>query len=617
MPQLPSLGEAVTAARRTLWRFPTVLLAGAAAALATMLQADEVGPEALRLRLLATATLALPLLTALTLFGERVRTAEGEGTPGTTTDPGEHRRLRLALRFFQVAAVLILAAFYLGWPSWSIPVRVGRYWQLSAAFHLLVAVLPLAGRPLGHAFWQFNRELLVRFLLGAATAATVWAGLSLALAAVDQLFGVDVPETGYFRLWAVMAFVLATWVFLAGVPEDPAALEARRDYPPDVRVFAQYTLVPLVSVYLVILTLYLGKVVVTWDWPSGWIGWLVSGVAAAGILALLLTWPAAADPAQRWVATFARQFWIAILPSVAMLWMALYQRVAQYGVTERRYFLMALSLWLAALAVYYALTHSRNIRVIPWSLCTLGVVTLTGPWSAYAVSKASQLGRLEGLLDANGMLAEGRLRPPTRDVSSSDRNEISAVLRYLAETHGTTALARWMDDSTAVRAQLGPPVSENRGVDAAARRITAVMGLAYVTRGGATRFGESFAFTAREAPRPLAGYDWLVPIRSSRRAAPPGSDTGLTAVAAESTNTIRLLNQGQLVLEVRLDSMLRRLLATPGQRRRLVPQSLLIATAENDRARAAAYLTNVAGADSAGTPTVSGMSGDLLVKVKR
>ena len=41
-------------------------------------------------------------------------------------------------------------------------------------------------------------------------------------------------------------------------------------------MFAQYTLVPLVSMYLVILTLYFGKVVVTWDWPQGWIGYLVS-----------------------------------------------------------------------------------------------------------------------------------------------------------------------------------------------------------------------------------------------------------------------------------------------------------------------------------------------------
>ena len=45
--------------------------------------------------------------------------------------------------------------------------------------------------------------------------------------------------------------------------------------------------------------------------------------------------------------------------------LAIWKRVDQYGITERRYFLIVLSLWLAGIAVYYTVRRSRSIAVIP------------------------------------------------------------------------------------------------------------------------------------------------------------------------------------------------------------------------------------------------------------
>ena len=294
--ELPSLGAVLDVALATAKRFPLTLAAAFLAATSAILNFEDLGPDALHDRLLAAATLGLPLLTALTLLAERFPRRLGA---------------RAAIWLLGIAA---LAGVYLAWPGWSHQLRFARYAQLTVAFHLSAAFLPFVGRDRPNAFWQYNRTLFVRALAALASSATLWAGLSLALAAVHTLFNVDVPEEGYFRLLAVMAFVVATWFFLGGVPRDLDALEEQREYPPALRVFAQYTLVPLVAVYLVILTLYLGKVVVTWDWPSGWIGWLVSGVATAGVLALLLVHPIADQPDQKWVRTFARDFWVAMLP---------------------------------------------------------------------------------------------------------------------------------------------------------------------------------------------------------------------------------------------------------------------------------------------------------------
>jgi uncharacterized membrane protein YbaN (DUF454 family) len=590
--ELPSLGAVLDVALATAKRFPLVLAAAFLAATSAILAFEDIGPDALHDRLLAAATLGLPLLTALTLFGERFAQRLG------------------ARALVWLVGVAALAGVYLAWPGWSDELRFARYAQLTVAFHLSAAFLPFVGRDRPNAFWQYNRTLFVRALAAGASSATLWAGLALALAAIHTLFNVDVPEQGYFRLWAVMAFVVATWFFLGGVPRDLDALEEQREYPPVLRVFAQYTLVPLVAVYLVILTLYLGKVVVTWDWPSGWIGWLVSGVATAGVLALLLVHPIADQPDQKWVRTFARDFWVAMLPAVVMLWLALYQRIHQYGVTEPRYFLLALSVWLFAVAAYYTLTRSGRIRAIPASLCVVALLTFAGPWSAYSVSARSQAGRLRGLLERNGVLVGGRLQRPAKPVPADDLGEISAVARYLVRTHGVSRLAPLLGDSLVRRVGGG----RGRG-EAQVRIVVQALGVEYERSLGGEGRDSDFSFAAGvRGALPAAGYDVLLHVR-----APDDTTTGadeLTAVLVPASRTVRLARGRETLLVLPLDSLLarvRRLRATATSAADL-PATVMSVQAENARVAAVLYVERVNGRFERTGVKVVGVRGVVLLR---
>jgi hypothetical protein len=494
-------------------------------------------------------------------------------------------------------------------------VRFARYVQLGVAFHLLVAFLPFAGHDRPNAFWQYNRALFIRFLWAAASSATLWLGLSLALVAVDKLFGVDVPPEGYGRLCFVIAFVFNTWFFLGGVPTDLDALDARQDYPAALRVFAQYTLLPLVSVYLVILTLYFGKVVVTWDWPSGWIGNLVSGVAGAGILTLLLVHPLVERADQRWIAVFARDFWLGVLPAVVMLWLALYQRVHQYGLTEPRYYLLGLSLWLGAIAAYYVVTRSRSIRVVPVSLCLVALVTFAGPWGAFSVSERSQLGRLRGLLGRHGMLAEGRIRPATGSIPPADQREISAIVRYLVETHGPARLVPLLGDSLARRAGIVAARGGGTGEERV-RRVVEALGVPYVGRRGRPEGrATAFSYHSTEGAVPLGGYDLLIRIRVDTLAA---RDTGLVAILASDPPSIRVMRGGGTLLVIPIEAMLVRARRALGSRRGgTLPAAALSAGAENDRIRATLYLWRVGGQLAGDSLIVGTVVGEVLLKLKR
>jgi len=586
----------VEAAVATLRRFPLVLLCAAAAVLAAILISEDLGSALLRDRLLAAATLGLPLLTAATLLGERWRSAAA--------------RIGLA-----VVALALLAAVHLSWNGWTERIRAIRYVQLSATFHLLVAFLPFAGRGRPRAFWQYNRVLFTRMVVAAVSSGTLFLGLALALAALNKLFGVDLPHTAYFRLWALCGFVFTTWFFLGGVPADLDALEDSGEYPAILRVFAQYTLVPLVTVYLVILTLYFCKVVVSWDWPSGWIGYLVSGVAVAGIFALLLVQPLAERSDQQWIAGFARAFWLGMLPAVAMLWLAVYQRIHQYGVTEARYFLLVLSVWLGAVAVWYGATRSRRIQVIPTSLCLLGALSFAGPWGAYAVSRRSQVARVRELLAAHGVLAGGRVRRAAADFPPADRKALSGAVRYLAETHGSRALAPLLGDSFTAKVVV-PAERSQSDPDERARAIVNALGVGYVNRWEApAASGAWFSFSAAaEDAIPVAGYDYMLRIRNDT--APPAvRDTVPLARFVRAARAIRITRGDRALLDVPLDSLLRVLSAGPAIAT-FPPSAMRVRTAAPG-AEAVALLRLVNGYAGSAGKDVRAVEGTVLLKLPR
>jgi len=584
---LPTLGVVVTAANRAGRRFPLLLACAFLAATAGILLVNSSEDEPY-VRLLAAATLGLPLLFALTLTSER-RFA-----------PGDRRRWVL-----QGAGVFVLALFWVLWPRWPEPVQIARYVELSVSFHLLAAFLPYAGVDEQNGFWHYNKALFIRFLMAGLFAAVLYGGLAVALAALDKLLGVDVPNEAYGRLWMVMAFVFTTWFFLGGAPDDLAALEQQRDVPAALRVFAQYVLVPIVVIYLVILTLYLGKVLIERQWPSGWIGYLVSSVATIGILAWLLVRPLE-DTEQRWVRTYTRGFYVAILPAIVMLWLAIGKRVAQYGVTERRYFMIVLSLWWAGIAIYYTLGKSRNIKVIPATLCVLGLVTFLGPWGAYRVSLASQRGRLDRLV------AQYALRPSAvaHEVPFDDRKEIAATLRYLLER----------GDGKAIAARFGgSAVPTPANVEPRVRSIMASLGVAYVNQWQRSEGMETLSLTSEfdKTPIRIAGYTYVLHLSPQSMGDSVEIEPGTFISYRKEQNAFRVTTNGRSVFDISLQPLLDRAVAYRRQRDdSRVPISVLRAEAAAGSAAGELYLTYFFASKQAGQWAMTAFAGELFLRLR-
>lgn len=516
--RFPSIGNAIEQATATTRRFPWTIVA---ALIATWALIHEIGgPERIwHLRLFAIAVIGLSTLTAVTTAAERAGVAAG-------------RR-----RALEVIVALALAALYGAAVRWPSSQALLRFAQLLVASHLLVAVLPYAPRGATQGFWQFNRFLFIRFLLATLYALVLWVGLAIALAALNKLLGVSVSSDAYGDLWAVLAFLFHPWFLLSGVPRDYPALDALEDYPTGIKIFTQFVLIPLVSVYLAILLLYFGRIVVTQTWPSGWIGYLVSSVSVIGVLALLLVHPIRDRPDARWVNGYGRWFFVALVPPLVMLLMAVGKRIGQYGVTEPRYFLLVLGLWGLGVALAYAVSASRNIKAIPMSLAVLVLLTAFGPWGAYQVSRTSQLRRLDAIVTRVGMGRVGTITRATQSVSVIDRQEIGAIIEYLYTRQGAGALTR----------ALGVPVdTQPRAAYGSLGTVPEIvmnqLGLEYV-RPGERVDGETFGFNV---PQPslveVAGFDRFQSLSLWPRARVPIPGDSLVLVADSSVSSVAVVH---------------------------------------------------------------------------
>jgi len=356
----------------------------------------------------------------------------------------ESRDLRRTGRVALLLLALVLGlVFYFTQPELSGP-RFIYILVLGLALHWLIAVIPYAQPASGpNGFWDYNRKLFLRALQTVLYTLTLYLGATLALLAIERLFGVEVHNRVYEDVWWFLAGIFSTIFFLAGFPRVFARPESIDDYPRGLKVFTQFVLLPLVTIYLAILYAYLFKIIFTAHWPSGWVSWLVLGFAVAGIFALLLIYPLRKESANLWINSYSRFFYLALFPLVVLLWIAIWKRIESHGITELRYYVLVLGIWLAAMACYFVFSARKDIRVIPASLCLLALLSLWGPWSAPAISLAAQRGRLREILEKDGLFAGGKVQPAKADPPLEDRKAISSITDYLIDMHGYRVFQPW------------------------------------------------------------------------------------------------------------------------------------------------------------------------------
>lgn len=300
--------------------------------------------------------------------------------------------------------------------------------------HLLVAVAPfVSSNQKEENFWEYNKNLFVYFVLAAMFSLVLTGGILLAYLALENLFGFTIKEKWYlYTFWFTAGFG-STFIFLSFCKKLSHLETINAQFPTSLKVFTQFILIPLLTIYGVILYFYGLKILFAWNLPQGWVSYMIMAYSLVGILAYLLVYPLGKSTENNWVKFFLKIFFYSLLPLLVLLFVAIFTRVLEYGVTENRYYVVMIALWLSVISLYFVIKNQPSIRWIPITLLGFALFSIWMPiFNVFQFSIYSQKRALVSILEKNKMIYNGIIDLQAA-VSYKDAMEISEKMVYLVK----------------------------------------------------------------------------------------------------------------------------------------------------------------------------------------
>ncbi|MPR34121.1 DUF4153 domain-containing protein [Salmonirosea aquatica] len=417
--RIPSLKTLTYGIEQVVRRFPLVVLVAALKAylLYRLISLPDhfAFARPMYIRPLLVVFVALPLLLSLHLVAERRKWSRlwlAAGALGLLA--------LLVAYFFTISPVPIQRDYY-------------RFGMFLVSAHLVVSFAPFVGYDEPNGFWRFNKTMLLQFLTATLYAGTLYIGVLVAVETVRFLFSFDFSYKVELYLLVFIGGFLHSLFFLNGFPAHLENLEAQKGYSAGVKLFTQYVLLPLEVVYLLILYVYTAKILVQWQLPQGGVAYLVMAFSVAGIFALLLLYPIRDSAEERWIRIFTNRFHLALFPLIVLLGVAIFRRISEYGVTENRYLVAALAVWLTGLTLYFLISKKDDIRWIPLSLCVASFLLAVGPWSIFSYSRQNQAKRFGGLLEKYKLLDSSGKLTGKATLPADDYDRLISGIRYFRD----------------------------------------------------------------------------------------------------------------------------------------------------------------------------------------
>ncbi len=401
--------------KRSVQRFPVTLgITALFMVVAIMLNhAGYTGDNTKQLeRLIFALAIGIPMSAAATLAIERFNLSG----------------IKMAL--VHVGAIVMTGIYYLTIPAETNVYFGMRFMALWSILFLAFLTVPYFYKREGLS--RYVLYLVGRFFLTVFFAGAIFGGIAMMIFTIDELFSVSWPDEIYMDLFIVISSAFAVTHFLGSVPEMDQEIDVI-DYSKIFKSLFLFIVLPIVSVYTIILYAYFVKMLFNFRLPEGIIGNLVLWYALVSVITLFFVRDLRSEVA--WLSRFMRIYIPLMIIPLIMLFIAIGIRINAYGLTMPRYFVVALAIFSTISLFIMWLKKSDTAVVTAILLMAFISLTFFGPLSGYSMTLMDQSNRLESLLNQNNMIdSNGKIIPNT-SLGEAKEKLISEKIDFLLDAY--------------------------------------------------------------------------------------------------------------------------------------------------------------------------------------
>lgn len=402
-------------------RFPLSLMATLVASVCIMMLSRDSRDSEFTIKVLSTAALAFPSLMAARLFAESSSTnwIKWSGF---------------------IVVILCLAAWYL-WGYESEDVRMPYYFiPYLITAHLLVGLSGYLMKRDDVGFWVFNQELAVTWILGMVYGLILALGISAAVMAVEYLFEYKWYRDIYADIFNWMLIVFSSFYFCSNVPKSLDQSLDEFDYHKLYQMVVKFIFIPLIILYFIILYSYGLKILFQWDLPKGWVSSLCLGFSAAGILVYLFNYYLVHWDKSKLLGWYKKYFITSLIPVIILMFVAIYRRISDYGITEERYWVALACVWLILLVFNFVILKKSDLNFFPLSIGVVLIFSTMGPIGSTQVSIRNQNKQLHKIAEKYGLMEVATWKKD-QVADEEVKYRVESILSYLQERK---ALESWI-----------------------------------------------------------------------------------------------------------------------------------------------------------------------------
>jgi hypothetical protein len=302
----------------------------------------------------------------------------------------------------------------------------------------------------------FNESFMIAFksfFLSLFFAGVIFAGVSIIIGATDQLlFEVDYRVNTHslniiFVLFAPMYFLSLIPVFpiiqgtMAGVTDDiekSDRVSKLGECPKFLEILLSYILIPLISVFTLILLIYILINLGEGFWSDN----LIEPMIVAYSITVIVVYILVSRLSNRFAALYRGIFPKILVPLVVIQTIASVLKIEDLGLTHGRYYVILYGIFAAVAGILFSFLPVKKNGIVAIMLLGFSVFSIVPPVDAFTVSRVSQMNMLEDILEKNNMLTDNQI-VANASIEEKEKEKIIQLMNYM-EMMGYVDSIRWL-----------------------------------------------------------------------------------------------------------------------------------------------------------------------------